>query len=120
MDKTTFVDQDDIDQIPPDVYQRRWVILGVLCTSLMIIVIGNTSLNVALPKMSEALGLTNSQQQWVVDAYSLVFAGLLFTAGTMGDRFGRKGFMQAGIVLFGAASAYATFVASTGAEVIAS
>ena len=79
-------------------YRRRWVILGVLCTSLIIIVIGNTSLNVALPRMSEALGLTNSQQQWVVDAYSLIFAGMLFTAGTLGDRFGRKGFMQAGIV----------------------
>ena len=83
-------------------YHRRWVILGVLCTSLMIIVIGNTSLNVALPAMSKSLDLTNSQQQWVVDAYSLVFAGMLFTAGTLGDRFGRKGFMQAGIVLFGA------------------
>ena len=58
-----------------DVYRRRWAILGVLCTSLIIIVIGNTSLNVALPTMSEALGLTNSQQQWVVDAYSLIFAG---------------------------------------------
>ena len=79
-------------------YRRRWVILGVLCMSLMIIVIGNTSLNVAMPRMSEALGLTNSQQQWVVDAYSLIFAGMLFTAGTLGDRFGRKGFMQAGIV----------------------
>jgi len=116
--ETTLIDQDDINEIPADVYRRRWVILGVLCTSLLIIVIGNTSLNVALPKMSEALGLTNSQQQWVVDAYSLVFAGLLFTAGTLSDRFGRKGFMQAGVVLFGAASAYATFVASTAVEVI--
>src|SRR4051794_3038379 len=117
---TTLSEQADIDQIPPDVYRRRWVILGVLCTSLLIIVIGNTSLNVALPKMSEALGLTNSQQQWVVDAYSLIFAGLLFTAGTLSDRFGRKGFMQAGVILFGAASAYATFVASSAGEVIAS
>src|SRR5437016_5781641 len=75
---------DDRDEIAPDVYRRRWLILGVLCTSLMIIVIGNTSLNVALPAMSESLGLTNSQQQWVVDAYSLVFAGMLFTAGTLG------------------------------------
>src|SRR5687767_655313 len=87
------------EDIPDDVYRRRWLILGVLCMSLMIVVIGNTSLNVALPRMSEALGLSNSQQQWVVDAYSLVFAGMLFTAGTLGDRFGRKGFMQAGIVL---------------------
>ena len=56
----------------------------------------------------------------MVDAYSLIFAGMLFTAGTLGDRFGRKGFMQAGIVLFGAASAYATFVADSAADVIAS
>ena len=119
MSATTSAELDEIDEIPPDVYRRRWVILGVLCTSLIIIVIGNTSLNVALPTMSEALGLTNSQQQWVVDAYSLIFAGMLFTAGTLGDRFGRKGFMQAGIVLFGAASAYATFFANSAAGVIA-
>jgi EmrB/QacA subfamily drug resistance transporter len=109
---------DPTGEIPPEVYHRRWVILGVLCTSLIIIVIGNTSLNVALPKMSEALHLSNSQQQWVVDAYSLIFAGMLFTAGTLGDRFGRKGFMQAGVVLFGAASAYATFFAHSAAGVI--
>ena len=115
----SLIEYDETGGIPPDVFARRWVILGVLCTSLMIIVIGNTSLNVAMPRMSEALGLTNSQQQWVVDAYSLIFAGMLFTAGTLGDRFGRKGFMQAGIVVFGAASAYATFVASSAAEVIA-
>src|SRR6478752_2203867 len=106
-------------EIPDHILRRRWTILGVLCMSLIIVVIGNTSLNVALPRMSEALRLTNSQQQWVVDAYSLVFAGLLFTAVTLGDRFGRKGFMQTGIVLFGAASAYATFVADSAAGVIA-
>ena len=120
MTASTSIEYDETGQIPPDVFHRRWVILGVLCTSLMIIVIGNTSLNVALPKMSEALGLTNSQQQWVVDAYSLIFAGMLFTAGTLGDRFGRKGFMQAGIALFGAASAYATFFANSAVDVIAS
>ena len=109
---------DGDSEIPADVFRRRWTILGVLCTSLLIIVIGNTSLNVALPKMSEALGLTNSQQQWVVDAYSLVFAGMLFTAGTLGDRFGRKGFMQAGIALFGAGSAFTTFFAHSAGTVI--
>ena len=104
--------------IPPDIYRRRWAILGVLCTSLLIIVIGNTSLNVALPEMSGALDLSNSEQQWVVDAYALVFAGTLFTAGTLGDRFGRKGFMQAGIVLFGLGSAYTTLIADSAIEVI--
>jgi EmrB/QacA subfamily drug resistance transporter len=118
MSESTAIAYDPTGEIPPDVYHRRWGILGVLCTSLIIIVIGNTSLNVALPKMSEALALTNSQQQWVVDAYSLIFAGMLFTAGTLGDRFGRKGFMQAGIILFGAASAYATFFANSAAGVI--
>ena len=118
MTASDVIDNDETNEIPPDVFHRRWAILGVLCTSLMIIVIGNTSLNVALPKMSEALGLTNSQQQWVVDAYSLIFAGMLFTAGTLGDRFGRKGFMQSGIVLFGAASAYATFFADSAAGII--
>lgn len=108
-----------VEGIPADVHRRRWLILAVLNTSLMIIVIGNTSLNVALPVMSESLGLTSSQQQWVVDAYSLVFAGMLFTAGTLGDRFGRKGFMQAGILMFGLASAYATFVADSATGVIA-
>lgn len=107
------------EDIPLDIYNRRWIILAVLCTSLMIVVIGNTSLNVALPRMSEALGLSNSQQQWVVDAYSLVFAGMLFTAGTLGDRFGRKGFMQAGIVLFGLGSAYTTFFGDSAGSVIA-
>jgi EmrB/QacA subfamily drug resistance transporter len=107
------------DEIPDHVYHRRWVILGVLCTSLLVIVLANTSMNVALPTMARELGLSTSAQQWVVDAYALVFAGLLFTAGTLGDRFGRKGFLQAGLVLFALGSAYATFVASTGGEVIA-
>lgn len=108
------------DEIPAHILERRWVILGVLCTSLLIIVIGNTSLNVALPEMSTELGMSTSAQQWVVDAYALLFAGLLFTAGTLGDRFGRKGFLQAGVVLFGLASAYTTFFADSAAEVIAS
>ena len=56
-------------------------ILGVLCLSLLIVMIANTSLNVALPTLSRELGATSSQLQWMVDAYSLVFAGLLFTAG---------------------------------------
>ena len=99
------------DEIPASIFQRRWYILGVLCTSLMVVTLANTSMNVALPTMSEALHLTASDQQWVIDAYSLVFAGLLFTAGTLGDRLGRKGFLQAGLVVFGAASAYATFFA---------
>src|SRR4051794_14597278 len=110
---------DVLDGVPPDVYRRRWAILAVLCTSLMIVAIANTSLNVALPRMSEDLGLSSSSQQWVVDAYSLVFAGLLFTAGSLGDRWGRKRFLQAGIALFTFASAYAAFFVDSAGQIIA-
>lgn len=107
------------DYIPDDVYERRWWILGVLCLSLMVVMIGNTSLNVALPVLSKELGATNTQLQWLVEAYSLVFAGFLFTAGAIGDRFGRKGIMQAGLVLFGLSSAAAALFVNTPGALIA-
>lgn len=111
--------EQDLGGVPPDVFKRRWLILAVLNVSLMIVVIANTSLNVAIPRMSEELSLSNSQQQWVIDAYALVFAGLLFTAGSLGDRWGRKLFLQTGIAIFGLASAYAAFFVDTPAELIA-
>src|SRR3954463_13772922 len=79
---------------------RRWWALAVLCLSLLIVFVGNSSLNVALPTLSRELDATNSQLQWVVAIYSLVFAGLLFTTGALGDRFGRKGALQTGLALF--------------------
>src|SRR3954447_7996297 len=84
-------------------HPRRWVILGVLCTSLLLVMQGNTALNLALPKIAEGIGLSLSAMQWIVDIYSLVFAGLLFTTSTVGDRFGRKGVMQLGLLIFGLA-----------------
>jgi EmrB/QacA subfamily drug resistance transporter len=102
----------------PEADPRRWVILGVLCTSLLLVMQGNTALNLALPKIAGSIGLSQSAMQWIVDAYSLVFAGLLFTTSTVGDRFGRKGVMQAGLVLFGLASAYAAFGAGNAAGLI--
>lgn len=103
--------------IDPTVYARRWKTLVVLCTSLLIVIIGNTSLNVALPTLARELEASTSSLQWMVDAYALVFAGLLFTAGTIGDRFGRKGALQAGLGLFLLGAAFAT-VADTAAQVI--
>ena len=105
-------------EIDPDIYRRRWAILAVLCTSLMIVIIGNTSLNVAIPTLARELDASTSQLQWMVDAYALVFAGLLFTAGTIGDRFGRKGALQAGLGVFLIGAAVAA-VADTAAMVIA-
>src|SRR6185295_15864381 len=79
---------------------RRWWTLGVLCLSLLIVFVGNSSLNVAIPRLSSDLNATESQLQWVVASYSLVFAGLLFSTGALGDRFGRKGALQFGLVGF--------------------
>jgi len=104
--------------IDPEVYRRRWWTLGALCLSLLIIMIGNTSLNVALPSLSEQLQATNSQLQWMVNAYSLVFAGLLFAAGNFGDRYGRKGILQLGLVVFGLSTAYAAVFAESANQLI--
>src|SRR4051794_39834508 len=90
--------------IDPVHYARRWKTLAVLSLSLLIIGLDNTILNVALPSLQEHFGASSSTLQWIVDAYLLVFAGLLLTAGTFGDRFGRKYALLAGLALFGGAS----------------
>jgi len=89
-------------------YARRWWTLGVLCLSLLIVFGGNSTLNVALPTLARDLGATESQLQWVVASYSLVFAGLLFTSGALGDRYGRKGALQCGLATFFLASLLAS------------
>ena len=93
-------------------YERRWWILAVLCFSLLVIVLDNTILNVAIPTIVRDLDATNSQLQWMVDAYTLVFAGLLLTAGSLGDRFGRRGALQFGLVIFGLGSLASAFADS--------
>ncbi|HEY1282429.1 MAG TPA: MFS transporter, partial [Acidimicrobiales bacterium] len=84
--------------------ERRWIILGVLCFSLIVIVLDNSIMNVALPAIVRELDASNSELQWMVDAYTLVFAGLLLTAGSLGDRFGRRPALQFGFVVFGLGS----------------
>src|SRR5215216_5900106 len=101
----------------PEGYERRWWILGVLCLSLLVIGVDNTILNVALPTLVRDLHATTSQLQWIVDAYSLVFAGLLLTAGSLGDRYGRRLALNAGLVIFGAASLFAVLSDSAGAVI---
>jgi EmrB/QacA subfamily drug resistance transporter len=89
------------------VTHRRWAILGVLCLSVFLAVVDNTIVNVALPRMSEQLHASNSQLQWIVDAYSLAFAGLLLIGGSLGDRYGRKGALSLGIIAFAGFSVFA-------------
>ena len=83
---------------PP--YPRRWQALVVLALSLFVVTVGNTILNVGLPTIRAELDAGASQLQWIVDAYLLVFAGLLLTAGSLGDRFGRRRALVTGLVVF--------------------
>lgn len=100
------------------VHRRRWLTLVVLCLSLLVIVLDNSILNVALPTLAKVksaggLGASESSLQWIVDAYTLVFAGLLLTAGSLGDRFGRYGALAIGLTIFGTGSALAASSSST-------
>jgi EmrB/QacA subfamily drug resistance transporter len=99
-------------------YRWRWATLGVLCLSLVIIGMDNTILNVALPTLGSDLDATDSDLQWVVDGYTLVFAGLLLTAGCISDKFGRKRALASGLLVFGLASVAAAF-ADSAAQLIA-
>ncbi|MFJ7159573.1 MFS transporter [Streptomyces sp. NPDC101118] len=97
---------------------RRWWILVVLCLSTLVLVVDNMALTVAVPAMIEDIGASAQDTQWILDSYILVFAGLLLTSGSLGDRFGRRRIMVLGLLLFGAASLAATFCTTPG-EVIA-
>ncbi|MER5181417.1 MFS transporter [Streptomyces sp. NPDC002896] len=103
-------------RIPEAVHRRRWVILAVLMLSLLIVVLDNSILNVAIKTISTpaptGLGATQGELEWAINAYTLVFAGLLFTAGLLGDRLGRKKVLLAGLAVFGIASALAAQSAS--------
>src|SRR6266545_804810 len=99
---------------PSTTHPNRWKILAVLSLSLVIIGLDNTVMNVALPSIQEELGVSGSTLQWIVDAYILVFAGLLLAAGNLGDRRGRKRALQAGLLIFGLGSVAGAFAASGG------
>ena len=73
---------------------NRWIVLGVMSLSLIIVMLNNVTLNVALPDLSTDLGADNTELQWIMDAYALVFGGTLLVMGALGDRFGRKGALQ--------------------------
>jgi EmrB/QacA subfamily drug resistance transporter len=97
-----------------DSYPRRWLALAVLCVSLLIVNLDTTVLNVALPTLVRDLHATDSQLQWIVDSYVIVFAGLLLVLGSLADRLGRKRVFLAGLAAFAAGSAWAAFSGSVG------
>ena len=94
------------------IHDRRWWTLVVLSTALLVISLDNTILNVALPTIERELDATGGQLQWIVDSYTLVFAGLLLTMGALGDRFSRRGALAAGLFIFGSASLASAFADS--------
>ncbi|MFC9645260.1 MFS transporter [Streptomyces mirabilis] len=100
------------------VHRRRWAILTVLCFSLLVVMLDNSILNVATKTIAQpaptGLGSTQSQLEWAINSYTLVFAGLLFTAGLLGDRLGRKKVLLFGMLVFGAGSALSALSDSSG------
>src|ERR1700684_2505200 len=100
-------------------HERRWWILPVLCLSVFLVVVDNTIVNVALPTLNRHLGASISSLQWIVDIYSLDFAGLLLAGGGIGDRLGRKVTMQVGLIFFGLFSVAAAAAHTTGSLITA-
>ena len=100
-------------------HPRRWLILSIMSISLVVVMLNNVTLNVALPELSKDLQADNTELQWILDAYALVFGGTLLMMGALGDRFGRRSALQLGLVVVGGAAAWTAFSAETSAEVIA-
>ena len=103
-------------KVPEAIHRRRWAILTVLLFSLLVVVLDNSILNVAMKTIAQpsptGLGASQSQLEWAINSYTLVFAGLLFTSGLLGDRLGRKKVLLAGMFVFGGGSALSAFAGS--------
>ena len=99
------------------IHERRWLTLAVLCLASFVTVLDGTIVNVALPSLSVELGASTRELQWIVDAYLLVFTGLLLAAGGLGDRYGRRRALVIGLVAFGATSAYAGSATTAGPRI---
>ena len=103
----------------PEIQHRRWFLLGVMCLSLVMVVMSVSGVNVALPSMQRALDANATDLQWIVDSYAIVFAGLLLTAGAIGDRFGRKLALMGGLVMFALASLMGAFAETSNMVIVA-
>ncbi|MGK4583638.1 MFS transporter [Kitasatospora sp. HPMI-4] len=105
-------------RIPEAIHRRRWAILGTLVLSLLVVVLDNSILNVAMKTIASpkptGLGASQSDLEWAINSYTLVFAGLLFTAGLLGDRIGRKKTLLGGMLVFGIGSLLSALASSPG------
>jgi EmrB/QacA subfamily drug resistance transporter len=89
-------------------HPQRWFILGILCTCLVLIVAAVSSLNIAIPSIQDSLDASQTELQWIIDSYALVFAGLLLPAGALGDRYGRKWMLLGGLGVYGVTAVIAS------------
>ncbi|MBI0382227.1 MFS transporter, partial [Streptomyces albiflaviniger] len=98
----------DAASAPPDQspggHPQRWLILAVICLAQLTVLLDNTILNVAVPSLAREMDARTADIQWMINAYSLVQSGLLLTAGSAADRYGRKKLLVAGLALFGIGS----------------
>src|SRR6185369_12328574 len=96
-----------VDESAMPGFKTRWIGLIFIGVSLLVISLDKTILNIAVPSLSRDLNANIGDLQWIIDAYTLVFAALLLTMGAVSDRYGRKRALQIGLVLFGLGSAAA-------------
>ncbi|MFE1884716.1 MFS transporter [Streptomyces diastatochromogenes] len=94
-------------------YPRRWFALVVLCLSLLIVVMANTSLIVAAPDMTKDLRLSSSDLQWVIDGYTVPYAALMLVLGSIGDKYSRRGALVTGLLIFAGGSVMGSQVDQT-------
>src|SRR5687768_2052757 len=90
--------------------ERPIAALAVICLSAFVVSVDATIVNVALPTLSRELDADTAELQWIVDAYTLVMAGLMLSAGSLADRYGRRGFLSSGLAVFAITSAVAAQV----------
>ncbi|HEX5478164.1 MAG TPA: MFS transporter [Dehalococcoidia bacterium] len=100
-------------EAPARKLQRRWLALAVMSVSIAVLAMDTTIVNVAIPAIQQDLGASASSMQWIIDAYYLVFAGLLLTMGAVADRWGRRLILQMGMVCFAGASLFAAYAQSS-------
>lgn len=100
-------------------YARRWWALIVLCLSLLMIVMANTALTVAAPSMTQDLGLSSTDLQWVIDAYTIPYAALMLLFAAIGDKYSRRGALVLGLVLFGGGAIWGSLVDSAAGVIAA-
>jgi EmrB/QacA subfamily drug resistance transporter len=110
---TVVPDAPDAPDAPAE-FARRNLILAVMCLALVMVVSGVSMITNALPHLAASLGASQSDQQWIIDAYGLTLAALLLFAGALGDRFGRRGALIAGIVVFGSTALLSVWADSPG------